>query len=81
MGTSSCGGRVEVREGKEKAQIRRLAAFPLRRGYPGPPFPSAQKLLVANAGTITPGTSAPKCPKAVVPVAREDTISVFLVIL
>lgn len=81
MGTSSCGGRAEAREGKEKAQLRRLVAFPLRRGYPDPPFPSAQKLLVANAGTITPGTSAPKCPKAAIRIACEDTISVSLVIL
>ena len=50
MGTSSCGGRVEAREGKGKAQLRRPAASRPRRNYSGPPPPSARKLKSRWAG-------------------------------
>lgn len=52
MGTSSCGGRVEAREGKGKAQLRRPAASRPRRNYSGPPPPSAQKLKSRWAGCL-----------------------------
>lgn len=52
MGTSSCGGRVEAREGKGKAQLRRPAASRPRRDYSGPPPPSAQKLKSRRAGRL-----------------------------
>ena len=52
MGTSSCGGRVEAREGKGKAQLRRPAASRPRRDYSGPPPPSAQKLKSRRAGCL-----------------------------
>ena len=52
LGTSSCGGRVEAREGKGKAQLRRPAASRPRRDYSGPPSPSAQKLKSRRAGRL-----------------------------
>ena len=52
MGTSSCGGRVEAREGKGKAQLRRPAASRPRRDYSGPPPSSAQKLKSRWAGCL-----------------------------
>lgn len=52
MGTSSCGGRVEAREGKGKAQLRRPVASRPRRDYSGPPPPSAQKLKSRWAGCL-----------------------------
>lgn len=52
MGTSSCGGRVEAREGKGEAQLRRPAASRPRRDYSGPPPPSAQKLKSRWAGCL-----------------------------
>ena len=52
MGTSSCGGRVEAREGKGKAQLRRPAASRPRRDYSGPPPPSAQKLKSRWVGCL-----------------------------
>ena len=52
MGTSSCSGRVEAREGKGKAQLRRPAASRPRRDYSGPPPPSAQKLKSRRAGCL-----------------------------
>ena len=52
MGTSSCGGRVEAREGKGKAQLRRPVASRPRRDYSGPPPPSAQKLKFRWAGCL-----------------------------
>ncbi len=52
MGTSSCGGRVEAREGKGKAQLRRPVASRPRRDYSGPPPPSAQKLKFRWVGCL-----------------------------
>lgn len=52
MGTSSCGGRVEAREGKGKAQLRRPAASRPRRDYSGPPPLSAQKLKSRWTGCL-----------------------------
>ena len=52
MGTSSCGGRVEAREGKGKAQLRWPAASRPRRDYSGPPPPSAQKLKSRWTGCL-----------------------------
>lgn len=52
MGTSSCGGRVEAREGKGKAQLRRPVASRPRRDYSGPPPSSAQKLKSRWAGCL-----------------------------
>lgn len=52
MGTSSCGGRIEAREGKGKAQLRRPVASRPRRDYSGPPPPSAQKLKSRWAGCL-----------------------------
>lgn len=52
LGTSSCGGRVEAREGKGKAQLRRPVASRPRRDYSGPPPSSAQKLKSRWAGCL-----------------------------
>lgn len=62
MGTSSCDGRVEAREGKGKARLRRPAASRPRRDYSGPPPPSAQKLKSRWAGCL-------RCP--IIGVSRE----------
>ena len=52
MGTSSCGGRVEAREGKGKAQLRRPVTSRPRSDYSGPPPPSAQKLKSRWTGCL-----------------------------
>lgn len=52
MGTSSCGDRVEAREGKGKAQLRRPVASRPRRDYSGPPPPSVQKLKSRWTGCL-----------------------------
>ena len=52
MDTSSCGGRVEAREGKGKAQLRRPVASRPRRDYSGPPPSSAQKLKSRWVGCL-----------------------------
>lgn len=72
MGTSSCGGRVEAREGKGKAQLRRPVASRPRRDYSGPPPSSAQKLKSRWTGCLRCPIIGASREKHPTPSPRED---------